>query len=140
MLNMSVYGYGTDFVGGVGYPKVQRQYVYAEPEKWNRAAIYNAAIVEENPWVKHLRDSGVYDEIKKLLAAARATYHPVNPANRRKNLQRQLNRTQKIYEMVNQEYPEVRQEYYFKTPYVKAKGKALKRLYNQINKLASELG
>jgi hypothetical protein len=113
MLNVSLYGYGTDFVGGVAYPKVERQIVYKDPEKRNRATIYNAAIVEENPWVKHLRDSGVYKEMKKLLAEARATYHPVNPANRKKNLMRQLNRTQKIYEMVNQDYDNVRKRVLF---------------------------
>jgi hypothetical protein len=85
---MSVYGYGADFVGGVGYPKVQSQMVHAEPEKWAKTAIYNAAIVDENPWVKHLRESHVYDQIKELLRKARATYKPVNPANRKKNLTR----------------------------------------------------
>jgi uncharacterized protein YggE len=38
------------------------------------------------------------------------------------------------------EHPELRQEYYFKTPYDEAKGRALKRLINQANKLAKELG
>jgi hypothetical protein len=47
---MSVYGYG-NFVGGHVYPKIKRTYEYAEPEKWAKAAIYNAAIVKENPWV-----------------------------------------------------------------------------------------
>jgi hypothetical protein len=136
---MSVYGYGTDFIGGVGYPKVQRQMVYAEPEKWAKAAIYNAAVVKENPWVKHLRENGVYDEIRNILNKTKATYKPVNPVKRTKNLTRELNRVKKIYALVNPEYPEVRQEYYFKTPYDEAKAAALARLIKQANRLAKEL-
>jgi hypothetical protein len=137
---MSLYGYGTNFIGGAEYPKVKRGIVYDQPEKWAKAAIINADAVQENPWVKHLRESGVYKQVKNLLRQARATYQPVNPANKRKNLQRQLNRIQKIYELFNPEYPEIKQEYYFKTPYEKAKAAAFGRLIKQANKLGQELG
>jgi uncharacterized protein YbjQ (UPF0145 family) len=42
--------------------------------------------------------------------------------------------------LVNPEYPDLRKEYYFKTPYEQAKAKALARLIKQANKLGKELG
>jgi hypothetical protein len=138
-----MYGYGSEYVGGIAYPKVQRQYLYAEPEKWAKAAIYNAAIVKQNPWVEYIKKNNVYKQIGKLLRDARQGYKPVNPAKRAKTLKTQLNRVYKIYDLVNAEYPnnpELRQEYDYKIPYEEAKGRALARLIKQANRLGKELG
>jgi hypothetical protein len=142
-LNMSIYGYGSEYVGGIAYPKVQRQFLYAEPEKWAKAAIYNAAIVKQNPWVNYLKQNGVYKQIGQILREARQGYKSVNPAKRAKTLKTQLNRVQKIYNLVNADYPdhpELRQEYDYKIPYEEAKGRALARLIKQANRLGKELG
>jgi hypothetical protein len=70
---MSVYGYG-NLGMGYRYPRRAPKAVIADSEAWARAAIYNKGVVAENPWVIHLRKSGVYDQIRDLLQEARKTY------------------------------------------------------------------
>jgi hypothetical protein len=82
-LNMSVYGYGTEYGMGYRYPKRARKAVIADPEAWVRAAIYNKGVVAENPWVANLRKNKVYDKIRAILQEAKELYVPKDPEKSR---------------------------------------------------------
>jgi hypothetical protein len=61
-----MYGYG------YRYPRVPRRVeaLYADPEyrfRWTRAAIGNRAVAAKSPWIQHLKKSGVFETIGKLL-------------------------------------------------------------------------
>jgi hypothetical protein len=88
---MSVYGYGFEGMG-YRYPRLRRRvsvetYIGDEKDKeaWAKAAIFNKAIADENPWIKHLRDTGTYKKIRQALLEAKATYVPKDPEKRSKH-------------------------------------------------------
>jgi hypothetical protein len=61
-----MYGYG------YRYPRVPKRVeaLYADPNyrfKWVRAAIGNRAVASKSPWIAHLKQAGVYDQIRDLL-------------------------------------------------------------------------
>jgi hypothetical protein len=132
---MSLYGYG------YRYPRRARKAVIADPVKWARAAIYNKGVVEENPWVQHLKQKGVYDKIRALLQEARKDYVPKNPEKRRESLMRQLENLQDEYKVLAVDYPLLRQNYKYTTlSYDAARDAVMKKLSNRINAIAKELG
>jgi hypothetical protein len=139
-LNMSVYGYGN--VGmGYRYPRRARKAVIADPMKWARAAIYNKGVVEENPWVQHLKKKGVYDKIRALLQEAKKDYVPKNPEKRRESLMRQMENLQDEYNVIAADYPILRQGYkYTAMPYDLARQAVLDKLDKRIKAIAKELG
>jgi hypothetical protein len=68
-----MYGYG------YRYPRVPRkvEVLYEDPKyraKWVRAAIGNRAVAAQSPWIKHLRQSGVFETIKNLLRQEAVKY------------------------------------------------------------------
>jgi hypothetical protein len=116
---MSVYGYG------YRYPKRARKAVIANPEAWARAAIYNKGVVAENPWVQHLRQKGVYDQIRAILQEAKKDYVPKNPEKRKANLMRELNNLQDEYLAIAGDYPRLKEHYPYKAVSYDAAKKAL---------------
>jgi flagellin-specific chaperone FliS len=68
-----------------------------------RAAVYNRAIAKNNPWIQHLEKSGFYDEVRKLLQKARATYKAKDPTKRAKTLGRELTKLQALLNILEQE-------------------------------------
>jgi hypothetical protein len=93
----NMYGYGLEGYG-YRYPRRRREVTvstYYPPEvqpNLIRAAVFNRAIAKKNDWIQHLHDSGFYDNVRKLLQAARATYKPKDPTKRQKVLNRELTR------------------------------------------------
>jgi hypothetical protein len=91
----NMYGYGLE---GYGYRYLRRRRkltveTYYPPETETgliRAAVFNRAIAKKNDWIQHLHDSGFYDNVRKLLQQARATYKPKDPAKRTRTLAREL--------------------------------------------------
>jgi hypothetical protein len=61
---------------GYRYPRRRREIkvetYYPESAYPNliRATVFNRAIAKENPWIKHLRDTGAYDRIRDELRKA----------------------------------------------------------------------
>jgi uncharacterized small protein (DUF1192 family) len=99
-----MYGYGLEGYGmygqGYRYPRRRRKLTVetyypesAHPELI-RAAVFNRAIAKKNDWIQHLEKSGFYDNVRKLLQAARATYKPKDPTKRAKTLARELTKLQ----------------------------------------------
>jgi uncharacterized small protein (DUF1192 family) len=99
-----MYGYGLEGYGmygeGYRYPRRRRK-LSAEtyyPEEVHpqlvRATVFNRAVARENPWIRHLRDKGFYDEVRKLLAKYKKDYKPKDPEKRAKSLQREITKLQ----------------------------------------------
>jgi hypothetical protein len=109
----NMYGYGLEGYGmygqGYRYPRRRRKLTvetYYPPEaqpQLIRAAVFNRALASTNPWVQHLKDKGVYNEIRKLLQAARATYKPKESEKRTKQLERQLTKLKAELEILENE-------------------------------------
>jgi hypothetical protein len=139
-LNMSLYGYGFEGMG-YRYPRRARKAVIADPKAWARAAIYNKGVVEENPWVTHLRNTGVYDKIRELLESARATYVPKNPEKRKQNLIRQLRNLEDEYRAISGDYPDLKAAYKYKAmPYDAAREAVMKQIAKKANQIMRETG
>jgi hypothetical protein len=137
---MSVYGYD-DLGMGYRYPRRARKAVIADPEKWARAAIYNKGVVEENPWVQHLKQKGVYDQIRAILQEAKKDYVPKNPEKKKTNLMRELNNLQDEYYAISGDYPKLKEQYPYKAvSYDAAKKALLDKLISRANAIANELG
>jgi hypothetical protein len=98
----NMYDYGLEGYGmygqGYRYPRRRRKLTvetFYSPEvqpELIRAAVFNRAIAKKNDWIQHLHNSGFYDNVRKLLQAARATYKPKDPVKRQKVLNRELTR------------------------------------------------
>jgi hypothetical protein len=109
----NMYGYGLEGYGmygqGYRYPRRRRKLTVETyyPEKVYpdviRAATFNRALAMENPWLKHLRASGFYDEVRKLLQKARATYKPKDPEKRARVLSRELTKLQAQLNLLEKE-------------------------------------
>jgi hypothetical protein len=137
---MSLYGYGFEGMG-YRYPKRARKAVIADPEKWARAAIYNKGVVAENPWVQHLKQKGVYDQISALLREAKKDYVPKNPEKRKIALNRELQNIQDEYLAIAADYPKLKEQYPYKAiSYDAAKKALLDKLITRANAIANELG
>jgi hypothetical protein len=141
-----MYGYG--FEGsGYRYPKRRRKvsvetYIGDEKdqEAWAKAAIYNKAIANQNPWIKHLRESGTYDKIRKALLDARLTYNPTNVESRKKSLQRRMTHIGQEVQVIGKEYPDLMKDYEYDLPYNEAKNKAIAKLIREANMLKLNYG
>jgi hypothetical protein len=136
---MSVYGY-EDVGMGYRYSRRARKAVIANPEAWARAAIYNKGVMNENPWVKHVKQKGVYQQISALLQEARKDYILLDPEKRKKILMRELENLRDEYVAIDENYPELKQEYKYKLRYDEAKKATLDRLMRRANAIANELG
>jgi hypothetical protein len=82
-----MYGYGLEGYGmygeGEGYPRRRRvvETAFALPETkqaYFRAAIFNKALAEKNPWVEFLRKKGFYKEMREKLQEYREAYRQQN--------------------------------------------------------------
>jgi hypothetical protein len=137
---MSVYGYGN--VGmGYRYPRCERKAVIVNPEAWARAAIYNKGVVAENPWVQHLRQKGVYDQIRAILQEAKKDYVPKNPEKRRESLARELKNLEDEYIAISRDYPNLRAGYKYKTLNCdQARDRALDQIISRANAISKETG
>jgi hypothetical protein len=91
----SMYGYGLEGYG-YRYPRRRRKltvetyYPESVQPELVRAAVFNRAIAARNPWIQHLKNIGVYDEIRKLLRAAKQSYNPKDPTKRQRVLEREV--------------------------------------------------
>jgi hypothetical protein len=139
-LNMNVYGYGFEGMG-YRYPRRAQKAVIAEPLKWARAAIYNKGVVEENPWVQHLKKKGVYDQIRAILQEAKKDYVPKNPEKRRMSLMREMENLQDEYAALAIDHPGLRENYKYKTmSYDDARHAVLNKLIKRMNAISAEIG
>jgi hypothetical protein len=137
---MSLYGYGFEGMG-YRYPRRARKAVIADPEKWARAAIYNKGVVAENSWVQHLKQKGVYDQIRTILQEAKKDYVPKNPEKRKVALNRELQNIQDEYLAIAADYPKLKEQYPYKAiSYDAAKKALLDKLIARANAIANELG
>jgi hypothetical protein len=149
----NMYGYGLEGYG-YRYPKRKRRLTVETyyPEKVYpdviRAATFNRALALENPWLKHLRTSGFYDEVRKLLQKARATYKPKDPAKRAKVLSRELTKLQaqlnllekeKVAKSLENEYRKRYGEKFTDLPYEKVLDDKIARLQNEIARIQQSL-
>jgi hypothetical protein len=66
-----------------------QKFFHIQP-KLIRAAVFNRAIAKENPWIKHLRETGAYDRIREELRKAALTYKTKDPEKRKKSLDREI--------------------------------------------------
>jgi hypothetical protein len=91
----NMYGYGLEGYG-YRYPRrrrkltVQTYYPDELQPQLIRAAVFNRAVARQNPWIKHLHDTGVYDQIRALLQNARKSYNIQNPEKRKKSVEQHL--------------------------------------------------
>jgi hypothetical protein len=105
-LNMSLYGYGELYGSGYRYPRRPRKaYIGKDQEKlWTRAAVFNTAIANKNPWVEYLRTHGVYDKIREELQKARAGYYKDRPYKTSSDVQRKISQLEKQLDTLREEY------------------------------------
>jgi hypothetical protein len=149
----NMYGYGLEGYG-YRYPKRKRRLTVETyyPEKVYpdviRAATFNRAIALENPWLKHLRQSGFYDEVRKLLQKARETYQPKDPAKRAAVLGRELTKLQaqlnllekeKTAKTLEKEYKKKYGEKFEDLTYETVLDDKIKRLRNEIARIQQSL-
>jgi vacuolar-type H+-ATPase subunit I/STV1 len=103
-----MYGYGLEGYG-YRYPKRKRRLTVETYYPENvypdviRAATFNRALARKNDWIQHLKTSGFYDEVRKLLQKARATYKPKDPAKRAAVLSRELTKLQAQLNLLEKE-------------------------------------
>jgi hypothetical protein len=145
-LNMSLYGYGYEGMG-YRYPKRRRRVSVEtyigddkDQEAWAKAAIFNKAIADQNPWIRHLRESGTYAKIRKLLLDAKATYNPKDPEKRSKAMARRMTHIGQELEVLNKDFPTLLKEYNYTTPYGMARAKAMDKLVREANLLGLQYG
>jgi hypothetical protein len=96
----NMYGYGLEGYGMLGegyrYPRRRRRltvetyYPESAYPELIRATVFNRAIAKENPWIKHLRETGAYDRIRAELQNAARTYQTKDPEKRKKALDREI--------------------------------------------------
>jgi hypothetical protein len=109
----NMYGYGLEGYGmysqGYRYPRRKRELnvkTFYSPEVQPdviRAAVYKRALARKNPWIEHLEKSHFYENVRKLLQQARATYKPKDPTKRTKTLDRELTKLQAELNILQQE-------------------------------------
>jgi hypothetical protein len=75
---MSMYGYG------YRYPS-RRDIKLLLNQDFAKAKILNRAIAAQNPWIQHLKKTGTYDEIRRLLNEAKKSYVPKDPLSSKKS-------------------------------------------------------
>jgi hypothetical protein len=124
---MSIYGYG------YRYPRRKRKvsvetYIgdKEDQQAWAKAAVFNKAIAEQNPWVQHLRKTKTYD--------------PVNPEKRKKALARRMTHIGQEVEVIDKDYPDLQKDYTYTIPYNDAKQKAVNKLVKEANMLHLQNG
>jgi hypothetical protein len=95
-----MYGYGLEGYG-YRYPRRRRmmgvESYYYPGELQNefiKAAVFNRAIASKNPWIQHLKDTGVYDKIREELQKAKQSYKTKDPSKRAQTLARELKKLQ----------------------------------------------
>jgi hypothetical protein len=144
---MSLYGYGNMYGMGYRYPKRRRKvsvetYIGDEKDQqaWAKAAIFNKAIAEQNPWVQHLRATKTYDKIRAALLEARKTYVPKEPEKRKKALARRMTHIGQEVEVIGKPYPDLQKEYTYTMPYNEAKLRAIDKLVREANLLSLQYG
>jgi hypothetical protein len=144
---MSLYGYGNLYGMGYRYPKRRRKvsvetYIGDDKDQqaWAKAAIFNKAIAEENPWVQHLRKTKTYDKIRKALLDARKTYTPKDPEKRKKAITRRMTHIGQEVEVIGKPYPDLEKEYSYTMPYNEAKLRAMDKLIREANLLHIQYG
>jgi hypothetical protein len=96
----NMYGYGIEGYGMLGegyrYPRRRREVTvntYSPPDVQPNligATVFNRAIAKENPWIKHLRETGAYDTIRKILRNVARTHKTKDPEKRKKTLDREI--------------------------------------------------
>jgi Fe-S oxidoreductase len=97
--------------------------------------------VAKNPWVIHLKQKGVYDEISKLLREARKDYVATNPEKSKINLRREYENLKDEYKAIKNEYPELVKRYPYKhITYDQARIDVLEKIKNRVNAIGNELG
>jgi hypothetical protein len=103
---MSLYGYGELYGSGYRYPRRPRKaYIGKDQEKlWTRAAVFNTAIANKNPWVEYLRKNGVYDKIRDELQKARIGYYKDRPYKTSSDVQRKISQLEKQLDTLREEY------------------------------------
>jgi hypothetical protein len=145
-LNMSLYGYGFEGMG-YRYPKRRRRVSVEtyigddkDQEAWAKAAIFNKAIADENPWIKHLRETGTYAKIRKLLLDAKASYVPKDPEKRSKAMARRMTHIGQELEVLNKDFPKLQKAYKYTTPYGMARSKVMNKLVREANLLNLQYG
>jgi hypothetical protein len=95
----NMYSYGLEGYGILGegyrYPRQRRRltvetyYPESTYPELIRATVFNRVIAKENPWIKHLRETGAYDRIRAELQNAARTYKSKDPEKRAKSLKRE---------------------------------------------------
>jgi chromosome segregation ATPase len=145
---MSVYGYGTEYGMGYRYPRRPRKaYIGKDQVKlWTKAAVFNTAIANTNPWVKFLREHGYYKKISDALQEARTEYYKnlENLRNPDKNialLERQLETLKEEQDAISKNYPDIADQYKYaeKLPYQNAVNETIKKLERQMNIISSRI-
>jgi hypothetical protein len=149
----NMYGYGLEGYG-YRYPGRERRLTVETyyPEKVYpdviRAAVFNRALAKKNDWIQHLHNSGFYDEVRKLLQKARATYQPKDPAKRAKVLGRELTKLQaqlsllekeKTAKSLAPEYAQTLGKRYTDLPYETVLNEKIDRLRNEIARIQQSL-
>jgi len=122
---------------GYRYPKTIRSIVVEYPQEFAKAAIYNKAIAEENPWVNFLRQRGVYEEIGALLREARDEYRKTHPESdkTRKSKQSRIRRLEGIKSAIEQYKDALKEGYTYKVPYDQVVAAEISKLQNEIDRL-----
>jgi archaellum component FlaC len=146
-LNMSLYGYG------YRYPRRARKAYIGEEnaEKWARAAIFNTAVANKNPWVEFLRSKKFYDELRDKLGKLRIEYYSKYPFTSSALAQKKLNQLKRQLESLNEEYDVVKSKAPLlsddystttvatKLPYSEAVDITSKKLQNQISNINARI-
>jgi DNA repair exonuclease SbcCD ATPase subunit len=149
---MSLYGYGYEGMG-YRYPKRPRKaYIGKDQEKlWTRAAVFNTAIANNNPWVKFLRDNKYYDEIKDVFQRARQAYYSKRPYTNVSDVQRKIGQLERQLETLRKEHAVIEKtapdltDVYASTkvassvPYAQAVDLTKNKLRNEINRINSRI-
>jgi len=101
---------------GYRYPKTKRSIVVTYPYSFTKAAVFNKAIAERNPWVEHLRNTHTYDKIRQLLQEAKKSYVPDHPERTNKSRESRVKILQGIVTAINMFKDELKKEYKYPTP------------------------
>jgi DNA repair exonuclease SbcCD ATPase subunit len=147
-----MYGYGELYGSGYRYPRRPRKaYIGKDQEKlWTRAAVFNTAIANNNPWVKFLREN-YYDEIKDVFRRARQAYYSKRPYTNVSDVQRKISQLEKQLETLREEHGVIEKtapdltDVYASTkvassiPYAQAVDLTKNKLRNEINRINSRI-
>jgi hypothetical protein len=109
----NMYGYGLEGYGMLGegyrYPRRRREVTvstYYPLELYPnliRATVFNRAIARENPWIKHLRETGAYDKVRRILRDVAKSYHVKDPEKRAKSLKREKTKLEAQMKILQEE-------------------------------------